>query len=81
MTTTERTIWMYNQLPTADQAKVATVIERLFNKREAFPEVKMKPLSRGEIHKRLNEAEEDIKAGRVHTWAEIKTETRRRYAL
>lgn len=80
MTATERTILMYRQLPRAEQREASAFVERMARKAECR-KLGLKPLSEKDILKRLKKSDEDYRAGRVHSWEEVKAETRRRYGI
>ena len=81
MTTAERTIWMYNQLPATDQARANVLIKKLFDKRETGPEVNMKQISKKDFLQMLDRNNEEHAKGNCYTLEEVDREICAKYGL
>ena len=78
MTTQEKTILVYKELPKTDQKKVSVFVEKLRKKNEC-KKLGLEPLSKEKIYEKLEAAQKDYRSGRTHTFKELIAEGTRRY--
>ena len=80
MTTTEATILMINRLSEKEQLSVQRFIKQIFASRKN-KSYDLKPISKKEFLKTIDNSEKDIKNGRVYTWEQVREEVRSEYGL
>ena len=80
MTTAERTMYMFNKLSEKDQLDIQNYVENIFRARRKS-KYDLKPISEKEFLEMIDRSEEDIKAGRVIPWEQVREETRRKYGI
>lgn len=81
MTTAEATIAMVNRLDEPDLVKVERYVSRLLSKRNRKAKPELKKYTKDEFLKLLDQADEDIKAGRVYTLEEDREYVKQKYGL
>ena len=80
MTTTEATILMVNRLSEKEQLSVQRFIKQIFASRKN-KSYDLKPISKKEFLKTIDDSIEQSKRGEVFTWEQIQEHTLKKYGI
>ena len=79
MTTSEATISMVSKLTEPELLSVQAYIKRIFSFRKTA--AKLQPITETAFLQSIEKSDNDIKNGRVKSWAQVRAETREKYGL